>query len=809
MPDWLAAREATIANESHPAFPPGSPVGHSLPRPNARYLVAGRGCYTDDITLPRMAHVAFLRSPVPHGRIRSLTVTRALAMPGVIRVVTGAEIARVCRPLRTELHNLPQHISAEQPPIALGEVAWQGEPVAAIVATSRAEAEDALEGIDVEWDTLPAVADPAEALASTAPPVHTTLARNLAFTGRWESGEVDTAFANAAAVAAHEFTFGRLAGAPLEPRTIVADYNPAEGALTVYQSHQSPHLMQDLYARHLGIPQHKVRVIARDVGGAFGLKLHAYGDEMAVAALAVLLGRPVKFVCDRLEAFQTDAQARECHVAGRIAVDKEGRILAIDADVLSGIGAYSLYPRSGLGEGLQTATMIGIPYDVGAFRANLRVAYQNKAPSGAFRGVGQPLACAVTEQLVDLAAHAMGLDPVEMRRRNYLKSEHFPRTSPGGYRLAGLSLDPCLDRLLERMDYGRLRNEQEDLRRRGIYRGLGIATFVEQTAIGPGLYGATGVPINTQDTCSLRMEPSGVVRCQVGCTDQGQGTLTGVAQIVAGVLGLPVDDVAVTAGDSAGPQGGGAWASRGLAIGGEAAFAAAQALRRNLLELAAAVLQSTPDRLDLCDRSVVDAADGRPRLTVLELCALAYFRQDQLPPTVTPDLTATSHFTPRAHPYFMANGVQASHLEIDIESGWIRLLGHWVVEDCGHVINPQLVNEQIRGGVVQGLGAALFEHCAYDMTGQLLTGTMADYLVPMAAEMPDIVVDHVITPQPGTALGVKGVGEAGTVGASAAVWCAVNDALRPLGKRVERQPFTPRVILEALGKVASAAGAAK
>lgn len=782
----------------HPGFPAQSIIGQPLPRANARSLVAGRGRYTDDIALPRMVHVAFLRSPFAHARVRSVDTSAAARLPGVVRVFTGADLLAVCKPLHTELAHMPQHVSAVQSLLAIDEIAWQGEAVAAVAAATRAEAEDALAAIAVEWEELPAVADAAAALMSDAPPVHRTLQRNLALSIQLGGGDVDGAFRNAAYVAAHEFDFGRVTAVALEPRVIIADYNPADHALTVYQGHQSPHMMQEIYARHLGLAAHKVRVVARDVGGAFGSKLHVYADEMAVAAMAVVLARPVKFVSDRLEAFQTDVHARECRVSGRVAVAADGRLLAMDAQLLSGCGAYSVYPRSSIGDGLQAASMIGAAYDLPALRASLQVAYQNKAPTGALRGVGQPLSCAVTEQLLEDAAAAVGLDPVEMRRRNYPRPEQFPRATPGGLKLTSLSLHACLDRLVARMDYAGRRAEQAELRARGIHRGIGVATFLEQTAVGPALYGPAELPATAQDTCLLRMEPSGVLRCEVGCTDQGQGTLAGIAQIVASAMGLPIEDVAVSAGDSAGAPGGGAWASRGLAIGGEAALAAARALRRNLLAFAAVVLQTTAEALDIRDGAVVTAADGARRLGLGELGRLAYYRQDQFPPGTVPELTVVRQFTPQSHPYFMANGVQASLVEVDVETGWITLLGHWAVEDCGHIVNPLLVDEQLRGGIVQGLGAALYEHCVYGAEAQLMSGTLADYLVPMAADMPDIVIDHVTTPQPGTELGLKGVGEAGTVGASAAVWCAVNDALRPLGARVTRQPFTPAVVLEAV-----------
>jgi aerobic carbon-monoxide dehydrogenase large subunit len=787
-----------VTGPAHPAFPASSPVGRSFPRAEASRLAAGRGRYTDDLVLPRMVHVAFVRSPHAHARIRRMETAEAQAMPGVVRIVTGHDIEAVCRPMQTSLAHLPQHKSAPQLPIATSEVAWQGEPVVAVVARNRAEAEDAAQRIEIDWEELPAVADPAAALAEGAAAVHSALESNLALTMRIQNGDVDAAFRSAAAVIEHTFDFGRLCGVSLEPRATVADYDPVDRTLTVHQSHQSPHLMQTLYAQQLDIPEHKVRVIAGDVGGAFGNKLHMYGDDLATAAIARLLGRPVKFTADRLEAFQTDSQARECRVRARLAAAADGRVLGIDAEVLSGIGSYSIYPRSSLGDGVQAASFLCAPYEIGALRSLLRVAYQNKVPSGAFRGIGQPLACAVTEQLMDFAADALGLDPAEMRRRNHLAAERPSGPTKGGLRIGPLSLGPCLDRVLARMDYAKLRGEQAALRAKGVYRGIGLATFVEQTAPGAALYGPSGIPVTSQDTCTVRLEPSGTVRCQVGCTDQGQGTLTGIAQIVAAALGVAFDDVAVSAGDSAGPPGGGAWASRGLTISGEAAFTASRELRHNVLTLAATILQTSPAALDIRDGVIVDAADGRERMTLAKLCQTAQFRQDLLPQGAGLDLSATSSFVPRHEPYFVANGIQACHLEVDIETGWIRLLGHWVVEDCGYVVNPDLVDGQIRGGVVQGLGAALFEESIYDERGQQMTATLADYLVPMAADMPDIDIDHVTTPQAGTSLQIKGVGEAGTVGASAAVWCAINDALRPLGARLTRQPFTPERVLTAL-----------
>ena len=462
------------------------------------------------------------------------------------------------------------------------------------------------------------------------------------------------------------------------------------------------------------------------------------------------------------------------------------------------IGAYSAYPRTSIGEGLQVIGLSGAPYVLDAYRGRLRVAYQNKTPTSAYRAVGHPIAAAVTEQLVDLAAAAIGMDPVALRRKNFVADDAYPTKAPGGMKLDQLSLNACLDRITALMDYDGLRKEQVQLRERGIYRGIGVATFVEITAPGAGLYGPMGVNVSAQDGCTVKLEPSGTLRCAISVTDQGQGTATGIAQIVADVMGLEPDQIDVLMGDSrTTPYGGGAWASRGIAIGGETAHAAATALRANVLTLAAALLQTTPDLLRLKAGQICDAT-GAPRLPLSEVARIGTFRQDMLPPGMQPELSATRHYIPRDEPYFIANGVQACHLDLDPETGIIQLLKHWVVEDCGRVINPLLVDEQIRGGVVQGLGAALFEHCQYDEAGQMVTASLLDYLVPMAAEMPEIIVDHVSTPARGTVLGAKGAGEAGTCGAAPAVWCAVNDALWPLGARVSHQPFTPERILDAL-----------
>jgi aerobic carbon-monoxide dehydrogenase large subunit len=633
--------------------------------------------------------------------------------------------------------------------------------------------------------------------------IHPELKDNLTFERRHEAGEVDKGFAEASDVIVATFRFGRHTGVTLEPRAIVADWNPGEERLTVYQGTQAPHMMQNIFAKHLGLAEHQVRVVTKDVGGSFGIKVHVYADEMATAALAKLLRRPVKFVADRIESFVTDIHARDHRVTARIGVTAEGRITAFEIDDLTGIGPYSVYPRTSGIEANQIVNLTGGPYACPNYRARTRVVFQNKNVMCQYRAVGHPIATAVTEGLVELAAHRIGMDPVELRRRNLIADNAYPCVSPSGLRFEQLSHHAALDKLVRLIGYDELRREQEALRRRGIFRGVGFASFIEVTNPGAAFYGVGGARISAQDGATVRLDATGAVFCHSGVTEQGQGAEAVIAQVVATAFGVPIGRVRVITGDTDNtPYGGGTWASRAAGIGGEAAWQAGKALRHNVLAIAASILQAEPEALDIRDGVVVDAATGRERIGLDEVARIAYFRPDTLPPGFQAELVATRHYVPRAYPFAFTNGIQASWLEVDPDTGFVKLLDHWVVEDCGTVINPQLVDEQIRGGVVQGIGAALFEHCLYDENGQLQNGNMADYLVPMAADMPDITVAHVVSPTADSELGAKGAGEAGTAGAPGAVMNAVNDALRPLGAAaITEMPITPTVVLRALAKV--------
>jgi carbon-monoxide dehydrogenase large subunit len=582
----------------------------------------------------------------------------------------------------------------------------------------------------------------------------------------------------------------------------LADYNPADHSLTVYHATQAPNMMQDIFSRHLDIPESNIRVICKDVGGSFGIKVHVYADEMATAALSVMLRRPVKFQADRAESFLTDIHAREHEATVRLACKNNGEILAFDLDDLTAIGPYSVYPRTSGIEGNQVVNLTGGPYRHQQYRAKLDVVFTNKNLTCQYRAVGHPIAVALTEGIVDEAARVLGIDPATMRRINLIADDQYPYSFPSGIKFEKLSHHQSLDRLLALMDYQALRTEQASLRKNGVYRGIGLAAMIEVTNPSPAFYGVGGARISAQDGATLRLDPAGMVQVLVSVTEQGQGTEAVFTQIAATAVGVSVDKVRVITGDTAvTPYGGGTWASRGAGIGGEAVLQAGKALRSHILDIAAAILQEDKASLDVRDNAVVNKLSAEVKLDLAELGRIAYFRPDTLPMGFQSELTVTRHYTPREYGFTFTNGIQASYVEVDIDTGFVKLLKHWCVEDCGTVINPMLVDEQIRGGIVQGIGGAMLEECVYTDDAQLLNGSMADYLVPMSAEMPDIVIDHVHTPTRSSELGAKGAGEAGTAGAPAAIMNAINDAIAPLGANVSTQPFTPERVLQALGKV--------
>src|SRR6478609_5757346 len=612
---------------------PNSYIGRSVPRPNLTRLTEGRGQYVSDVTLPRMAHAAFVRSPHAHARIVKIDASAAKRAPGIIAVVTGAELARVITPWVGVLTHLKGIKSAPQHAIAVERACWQGEAVCAVVARTRAEAEDACALIDVDYEALSAVTDPETALDPATPVIHPELADNLTFERSLVAGDPDNGFADADAIAEATFVFGRHTGVTNEPRAIVADWNAGEQRLTVYQGTQAPHMMLNLFAKHLGFEEHQVRVVTKDVGGSFGIKVHTYADEMATVALSKLLKRPIKFVADRIESFVTDIHARDHRVKAKIGVKSDGSITAWEIDDLTGIGPYSVYPRTSGIEANQIVNLTGGPYTCPNYRARARVVFQNKNVMCQYRAVGHPIATAVTEGLVELAAAEIGMDPLEIRRRNLIADDAHPSSGPSGIKFEALSHHESLAHLDAMMNYAGLRAEQKKLRAQGVYRGIGFASFIEVTNPSAAFYGIGGAKISAQDGATVRLDAQGAIICQTGVTEQGQGAEAVVAQCVATSFGVTMEKVRVITGDTDNvPYGGGTWASRAAGIGGEAAWQAGKALRANVLAAAGSILQADPRTLDIANGIIVDADTRRERMDLAEVARIVYFRPDTLPP---------------------------------------------------------------------------------------------------------------------------------------------------------------------------------
>jgi aerobic carbon-monoxide dehydrogenase large subunit len=529
---------------------PNSYIGRSVPRPNLARLTAGRGQFVTDVVLPRMVHVAFVRSPHAHVRIAKLDTAAARKVAGVVAVVTGAELAEVITPWVGVLTHLKGIKSAPQHAIAIERACWQGEAVCAVVAKSRAEAEDACALVEIDYEVLPAVTDPETALDAKTPVIHPELGDNLTFERALNAGDPDRGFAEADAVVETTFVFGRHTGVTNEPRAVVADWNAGEQRLTVYQGTQAPHMTQNLFAKHLALEEHQVRVVTKDVGGSFGIKVHVYADEMATAALTKLLKRPVKFVADRLESFVTDIHARDHRVDAKIGVKRDGTITAFAIDDLTGIGPYSVYPRTSGIEANQVVNLVGGPYTCPNYRARARVVFQNKNVMCQYRAVGHPIATAVTEGLVELAAAKIGMDVAEIRRRNLFPDDKYPATGASGLKFERLSHHAALDKILRMMDYKGLRAEQARLREKDIHRGIGLASFIEVTNPSAAFYGVGGARISSQDGATVRLDATGAVFCHSGVTEQGQGAESVLAQCVATSFGVPIERVRVITGDT-------------------------------------------------------------------------------------------------------------------------------------------------------------------------------------------------------------------------------------------------------------------
>jgi carbon-monoxide dehydrogenase large subunit len=742
-------------------------------------LLRGGGRYLDDVVLPRMLAVAFVRSPHPHAHVAALDGAAARALAGVVAVVTAAELRGVARPLAPRLSG-GGFSPTEWPALADGEVRFCGEAVAAVVARTPYLAADARELVRVEYEPLRALVSVEDALA----------AESLLFRRDWRHGDVDGVFAQAPVVLRERFTHGRLAAAPMEPRGVVADWDGE--SLTVWASTQVPSVLRSALAAALGLEETRVRVLAPDVGGAFGLKTHVFPEDVAVAALARLLGHPVKWVEERREQLTAAAHARGQRVDVELAADAGGVVRGLRARVVSDGGAYHIYPLTGALEPLGTAAILPGPYRAEAYAYEALAVATHKPPLGAYRGVGMTMGAFAMERMMDLLAERLGVDPAEIRRRNFIPRDGYPFTSASGMTYDSGDYPGALEQALARAGYDALRREQAAARAAGRLVGIGVACYTEYTGMGSEVFRRRGMEdVRGLEAATVTMDPDGGVRCATSFPSQGQGHATTIAQVVADRLGVALERVRLVPTDTAvAPTGAGTFGSRGaVSIGGTIAVAADR-LRDRLQALAGHQLEAAAADVVLADgRAQVRGFPDRA-VAVAELARLAYsLPLGGLPATIGPGLSETVFFDPPG-PTF-SGAVHVAAVEVDPDTGRVQVRRYVVIEDCGPVVNPTIVEGQIHGAVAQGLGEALLESIVYDADGQTLTATLMDYALPTAADVPALEIGHLETPSPLMPGGVKGMGEGGTIGAPAAIANAVADAVRPLGVRVTGLPIRP------------------
>jgi carbon-monoxide dehydrogenase large subunit len=783
-----------------------SAFGAPLRRREDRRLLTGRGRYVGDIELPRLLHVAFVRSTHAHARVRALDAAAAVTHPGVVAVVTGRDTLVAGRGVWAR-SALPGYVETEQPLLAWPVVRHAGEALAAVVATDRYTAEDAAGLVAVDYEPRPAAVDALEAMREGAPLVHEAAPRNAILSRRFEHGDVEAALAGAAVVIERAFRTNRQTAAPLEGRGGVAEWNAADGKLTLWAGTQVPHLARHLLAGLLGLAENRVRVVAPDVGGGFGVKAIVYPEDAVLCLLAMQLGRPVKWVEQRRESMQASAHARDHHYAVRAGFERDGRLLALDVRAACNAGAYSVSPWTAGIEALMAGGLLSGPYKLQHYRCDVTAVATHTTPAGPYRGVARPATTFVMERVLDLGARALGLDPVQIRRRNLIGPDDLPYTSPTRLVHDSPSYPVCLDKVVDAIGYEAFRTEQARLRRQGRYVGVGFAVYNELTGLGQAASAGPRMPFRTgHEGATVRMDPSGAVTVLAGVTSQGQGLETTLAQLVASELAVPVEQVSVVLGDTdVTPFGLGAFASRQAVIGGGAVLRAAGALRDKIVSIAAHVLEAAVEDLALDGGQVaVRGVPGRA-VTLSEVARIAHLETQRLPPDLEPGLDATRFYDPIRGTF--AAGAQAAIVEVQPDTGVLAIRRFVCVEDTGRVINPLIVEGQVHGAIAQGIGGALLEHLVYDATGQLLTATLMEYALPTAAAIPALETDHVEEPAANLA-GVRGVGEGGTLGPAAALANAVADALASFGVEPVELPLTPARLWSACARAPLSAPAA-
>jgi carbon-monoxide dehydrogenase large subunit len=760
-------------------------LGSAIERREDPALLTGDAEYTDDIDLPGMVHMAIKRSQHAHAAVEAVDTSEAQAMEGVIDVFTAADIDVPGNvPTGWLLDSLEV---VDHPVLASDRVRYQGDALAVVVAEERYVANNATERIDVSYEPLDAVTDPGDALDTDAPVLHDDAGDNTAFD--WEIGDAektDAAFDDADHVVSFDLENQLLIPNAMEPRAAVADYNPSTEKLAVHMTSQNPHLHRLLMSGVIDHPEHKLQIRAPDVGGGFGSKIHHYADEALVALAAKRTERPVKWQATRTETYITDAPGRGHETTAEMALSESGDILGFRVDTEANLGAY----LSTFAPAVPTylyGTLLSGQYDIPAIHCSVTGAFTNVPPVDAYRGAGRPEASFVVERTVDLAAKEVGMDPAEFRRRNFV--QEFPYQTEVAVQYDSGDYEKPLDRALERLDYEAFREEQEAAREEGRYIGLGFSAYIEACGLAPSeLAGQLGAQAGLWESGLVRFHPSGAVTAFSGTSGHGQGHHTTYAQIVANELGVDYDAVEVVEGDTDEiPQGMGTYGSRSAAVGGSALVQSAQKLVEKARKIAAHQLEASPEDLEFEDGDFRVAGAPDRSMHITEVATEAYLAHD-LPPDMEPGLEATSFYDPDN--FVFPFGVHAAVVEVNTDTGEIEIDRYVAVDDVGNQINPKIVEGQIHGGVAQGIGQALYEGAEYDDNGQLVSGSMQDYAVPKAEHIPEMETDSTCTPSPVNPLGVKGVGEAGTIASPQAIVNAVCDALEPLGVDHIDMPLT-------------------
>jgi carbon-monoxide dehydrogenase large subunit len=776
--------------------------GSGIRRREDPRLITGSATYTDDLVLPGMVHAAMLRSPHAHARIKRIDTSRAKKAPGVLAVFTGRDTDGVLQPMPCAWLVPNSNLKvANYPCIAKDVVRYVGDVVAVVVAESVYQAHDALDGIDVDYEPLPSVTDPEKSIKAGAPQLHADIPNNTAFHWTVAGGDVDAAFKNAEVVVKERIVQQRLIPNAMETRAALAQWNAASGELTLWNTTQNPHILRFLCSGVVGVPEDKCRVIAPEVGGGFGSKIAAYPGEFITVFCAKALNRPVKWAETRSENYQATTHGRNHVQEIELAARKDGKILGVRATSWSGMGAYLSTAAPGIPTILHGLMLSGA-YDIPAIKEDVYGIYTNGTPVEAYRGAGRPEATFMVERIVDVLARKLGMDPIDVRIKNFIPAFQNGHTVATGLTYDSGDYPSGLKKLTDHVKYKELRREQEDARKKGRYVGIGIASYVEICGLGPSqVAGAVGFQGGLWESAIVRFHPTGKVHVFIGASPHGQGEETTFAQIVSDEIGVDVNDIKVVHGDTdTTPMGWGTYGSRTTAVGGAALVLATRKVKEKAKVIAAHLLEAAVEDMDYADGKFFVKGSPDKAKTIQEVALMAHVAWN-MPAGVEAGLEASMFYDPPnfTFPY----GSHLAVVEVDPETGRIDLKRYVAVDDCGPQINPVIVEGQVHGGVVQGIGQALWEEAVYDENGQLVTGSMLDYALPRADTLPDIEVLSTVTPSPHHPLGVKGIGEAGTIASTATVYNAVLDALAPLGVQTVQMPLTPERVWRAIRQARS------